>query len=123
MKGLLENTVLLARGDDGFELIEILIFVIVAAVYALGAFLKSRSAKSEQEGEQQRRQLYEDVKRGVEAKMRHAMQQQLGGAAPGRINVESQPLFQEELRRALGQLDLQYMKLLDEYKQELLAVS
>ena len=77
----------------------------------------------EQEGEQQRRQLYEDVKRGVEAKMRHAMQQQLGGAAPGRINVESQPLFQEELRRALGQLDLQYMKLLDEYKQELLAVS
>lgn len=77
----------------------------------------------EQEGEQQRRQLYEDVKRGVEAKMRQAMQQQLGAAAPGRLNVESQPLFQEELRRSLGQLDLQYMKLLDEYKQELLAVS
>jgi len=48
----------------------------------------------EQEGEQQRKQAYEAVKRDVEAKMRQALQQQLGTSAPARIDVESQPQFQ-----------------------------
>lgn len=77
----------------------------------------------EQEGEQQRRQTYEDLKRDVEAKMQQAMQQQLGAAAPMKINVETQPQFQQEWRRALAQLESQYLRLLDEYKQEILNVA
>ena len=77
----------------------------------------------EQEGEQQRRQAYEAVKRDVEAKMQQAMQQQLGAAAPMKINVETQPQFQQEWRRTLAQLESQYLRLLDEYKQEILNVA
>lgn len=77
----------------------------------------------EQEGEQQRRQVYEEIKRDVEAKMRQAVQQQLGPSAPTRINVEAQPQFQQEWRRALAQMDSQYTKLLDEYKREMLGVA
>jgi len=77
----------------------------------------------EQEGEQQRRQAYEAVKRDVEAKMRQALQQQLGASAPARINVESQPQFQQELRLALAQLESQYLTLLGEYRQEILGIA
>ena len=76
----------------------------------------------EQEGEQQRRQAYEEVKRDVEAKLRQAMQQS-GQEAPAKINVESQPQFQQEWRRVMSQLDSQYMNLLEEYKQEILGTS
>lgn len=77
----------------------------------------------EQEGEQQRRQAYEAVKRDVEAKMRQALQQQLGASAPVKIDVESQPQFQQELRRALAQLESQYLTLLGEYRQEILGIA
>ena len=77
----------------------------------------------EQEGEQQRGQAYEAVKRDVEAKMRQALQQQPGASASGRIDVESHPQFQQELRRALAQLELQYLTLLGEYKQEILGIA
>lgn len=77
----------------------------------------------EQEGEQQRRQAYEAVKRDVEAKMRQALQQQLGASAPERIDVESQPQFQQELRLALAQLESQYLTLLGEYRQEILGIA
>ena len=40
-----------------------------------------------------------------------------------KIEVESQPQFQEEWRRLQAQLDSQYLKLLDEYKQELLSIA
>ncbi len=73
----------------------------------------------EQEGEQQRRQAYEAVKSDVEAKMQQAMQQQLGAAGSMKINVETQPQFQQEWRRTLAQLESQYLKLLDECKQEI----
>jgi hypothetical protein len=73
----------------------------------------------EQEGEQQRRQAYEAVKRDIEAKMQQAIQQQLGVAGSMKINVETQPQFQQEWRRALAQLESQYLKLLDECKQEI----
>ncbi len=73
----------------------------------------------EQEGEQQRRQAYEAVKKDVEAKMQQAMQQQLGVAGSMKINVETQPQFQQEWRRTLAQLESQYLKLLDECKQEI----
>lgn len=76
----------------------------------------------EQEGEQQRRQAYEEVKRDVEAKLRQAMQQS-GQEAPEKMNVESQSQFQQEWRRAVSQLDSQYINLLDEYKQEIIGTS
>jgi hypothetical protein len=76
----------------------------------------------EQEGEQQRGQAYEAVKRDVEAKMQQMIQQQSGAPAPMKINVETQPQFQQEWRRTLAQLESQYLRLLDEYKQEILSV-
>ncbi|UCG83030.1 MAG: hypothetical protein JSW38_12815 [Dehalococcoidia bacterium] len=77
----------------------------------------------EQEGEQQRRQAYEAVKSDVEAKIRQAMQQQMGAQANMKINVEAQPQFQQELRRVMIQLDSQYLTLLEEYKQEIMTIS
>ncbi|HEY83055.1 MAG TPA: hypothetical protein G4O01_07220 [Dehalococcoidia bacterium] len=75
-----------------------------------------------EQGEQQRRQAYESLKAEVEARIEQALRQQLGPLAGVRIDVESQPQFQEEWRRVLAQLDAQYIKLLDEYKHELAAI-
>ena len=73
----------------------------------------------EQEGAQQRSQSYETLKQRFQARLQQAIQQQ-GGLPPGtKIDVESQPQFQEEWRRTLSQLDSQYINLLDEYKQEI----
>lgn len=72
------------------------------------------------EGEQQRRQAYESLKSEFGAKIQQAMQQQLGtSAAMANMDIERQPQFQEEWRHLQTKLDLQYIKLLDEYKQEL----
>ncbi len=75
------------------------------------------------QGEQQRRQAYETLKTEFEAKVRQTMQQQLGSLAGMKIDVERQPQFQEEWRRIVAQLESQYHKLLDEYRQELLAIT
>lgn len=70
------------------------------------------------EGEQQRKQAYEMLKQDFQAKLQQAMRQQ--GIPPNtRINVESQPQFQEEWHMTLSQMDAQYNQLLDEYKREL----
>jgi hypothetical protein len=74
------------------------------------------------QGEQQRKQAYESLKAEFEAKMKQAIQQQLGSFVGIRIDVERQPQFQEEWRKLLIQLDSQYVRLLDEYKQELSAI-
>jgi len=76
----------------------------------------------EKEGEQQRRQTYETVKRDFEAKLMQAAQQQRGAPPPPKINVESHPQFQQEWRRILAQLDSQYLRLLDDYKKEILSI-
>ncbi len=77
----------------------------------------------EQQGEQQKKQAYEDLKMDFEQRLEQALrQQQMGAPARGMVNVEVQPQFQEEWRRILLQLDSQYHKLLDEYKQEILAI-
>jgi len=76
----------------------------------------------EKEGEQQRRQTYESVKRDFEAKLMQAAQQQRGATPPPKINVESHPQFQQEWRRILAQLDSQYLRLLEEYKKEILSI-
>jgi len=54
--------------------------------------------------------------------VRQALAQQTGGAAAGmKIDVERQPQFQEEWRRLQNELESQYLKLLDEYRRELIA--
>ncbi|OGO03035.1 MAG: hypothetical protein A2Y72_00290 [Chloroflexi bacterium RBG_13_53_26] len=73
-----------------------------------------------QQGEQQRKQAYEMLKQDFQLRIQQAMQQ---GLAPGaKINIESQPQFQEEWRRTVAHLDSQYNTLLDEYKREIQAV-
>jgi hypothetical protein len=70
------------------------------------------------EGEQQRKQAYEMLKQDFQTKLQQAMRQQ--GIPPGtKINIESQPQFQEEWHLTLSQMDAQYNQLLDEYKQEI----
>ncbi|MFC1969061.1 hypothetical protein ACFLVF_01050 [Chloroflexota bacterium] len=73
----------------------------------------------EQEGQQQRQQAYQTLKTEFEAKVQQAIAQQMGTAASYKVDVEQQPQFHEEWRRLQLQLDAQYIKLLDEYKQEL----
>ena len=74
------------------------------------------------QGEQQRRQAYESLKAEFEAKLQQAIRQQLGTSMGIKIDVERQPEFHQEWRKLQTQLDSQYLKLLDEYKQELLAI-
>jgi len=76
-----------------------------------------------EQGEQQRNQAYASLKAEFEAKVKQAMQQQLSPLMGMNIDVEKQPQFQEEWRRLQIQLDAQYIRLLDEYKQELLALA
>ncbi len=76
-----------------------------------------------EQGEQQRRQAYESLKVDFEDKMQQAVQQQLGSLMRFGIDVEKQPQFQEEWRKMQTQLDSQYIKLLDEYKQELSGIA
>ena len=74
------------------------------------------------QGEQQKKQAYESLKAEFEARIKQAIQQQLGSFMGIRIDVERQPQFQEEWHKLLIQLDSQYVMLLDEYKQELSAI-
>ena len=76
-----------------------------------------------EQGEQQRKQAYESLKTEFEAKIQQAMRQQLNSLAGNKIDIESQPQFQGEWRKLQAQLDLQYVKLLDEYKRELVATA
>ena len=74
------------------------------------------------QGEQQRKQAYESLKAEFEDRMRQAVQQQLGSLAGIKIDVEWHPQFQGEWQKIQAHLDSQYLKLLDEYKQELLSI-
>jgi hypothetical protein len=76
-----------------------------------------------EQGEQQRRQAYQQLKTEFEAKVQQALQQQMGSAVGFKIDVERQPQFQEEWLKVLAQLDGQYTMLLNEYKQELAAIA
>jgi len=74
------------------------------------------------EGDQQRKQTYESLKAEFAARVEQALQQQYGTSVRLNVDVESQPKFQEEWLKLKNQLDSQYLKLLDEYKQELLSL-
>ena len=76
-----------------------------------------------EQGEQQKRQAYESLKTEFEAKVQQAIQQQIGINAKMKIDVEKQPQFQEEWQKLQAQFDSQYLKLLDEYKQEIAAIA
>jgi len=76
-----------------------------------------------EQGEQQRKQAYQQLKVEFEARVQQAIQQQLGSVVGLKIDVERQPQFQEEWRKVLTQLDAQYLMLLDQYKQELSAIA
>ncbi len=72
-----------------------------------------------EQGEQQRKQAYETLKTEVEAKVQQALQQKSASFVGVNIDVERQPQFQEEWCKIQTRLDSQYLKHLDEYKQEL----
>ena len=76
-----------------------------------------------EQGEQQRRQAYEQLKAEFGAKVQEALKQQMGTATGLNIDIENQPQFQEEWRRIRLQFDAQYISLLNEYKQELAAIA
>ena len=76
-----------------------------------------------EQGEQQRRQAYQSLKTEFEDKMQQAIQQRLGPTLGAKVDAETEPQFHDEWRRMQNQLDLQYLNLLDEYKQELLEVA
>jgi hypothetical protein len=76
----------------------------------------------EQEGDQQRRHAYEMLKQDFQVKVQQAIQKQGGLPVGAKINIESQPQFQQEWRMVLTQLDSQYQKLLEEYKQEIMSI-
>jgi hypothetical protein len=72
------------------------------------------------QGEQQRKQAYEALKQDFSAKVEQALRQQMGGNTAGlRIDIEKQPQFLEEWRKVKGQLDGQYIQVLDQLKAQL----
>ena len=77
----------------------------------------------EQQGAQQRKQAYEALKADFQAKVEQALKQQMGTTSGLRIDIEKQPQFQEEWRKLKAQLDDQYTKVLNQYKEELEALS
>jgi len=77
----------------------------------------------EKQGEQQKKQAYENLKRDFEAKLRQAAQQQLGMAAPAGFDVERHPQFQEEWRMVQVRLESQYITVLNEYKRQISSIS
>lgn len=76
-----------------------------------------------EQGEQQRKQAYESLKAEFGAKIQQALQQQFGSSMGIEMDVEGQPQFQEEWRRLQTQIDSQYLKLLEENKQELSSIT
>jgi hypothetical protein len=78
-----------------------------------------------EQGGQQRKQAYEQVKIQFVAKLQQAMQQQYGTSAriDPNLNIEQHPQFQEEWRRVLAQLEQQYTSHLNEYRKELIEIA
>ena len=75
-----------------------------------------------EQGEQQRKQAYEQLKTQFEARLQQAAQQQLGTMARMRVDVDRHPQFQEEWRKAQLQLDTSYLQYLDEYRRDLQSI-
>jgi hypothetical protein len=76
-----------------------------------------------EQGEQQRKQAYAQLKADFQVKYEQAVRQQMGSNAKVKVDIEKHPQFLEEWYKMRTQLDEQYYTLLDEYKQELTAIS
>jgi len=74
------------------------------------------------QGDQQRKQAYENLKIEFKGQLQKALEKQMGSVAGVDLNVEKLPQFQEEWRRMQAQMDGQYLSLLDEYKREIKAI-
>lgn len=77
-----------------------------------------------EQGEQQRKQAYEQLKVQFAAKLQQAMQQQMGANVRmnPNVNIERHPQFQDEWRRVQIQLEQQYIDHLNEYRRELIDI-
>ncbi|MCD6359079.1 MAG: hypothetical protein J7L90_03910 [Dehalococcoidia bacterium] len=73
----------------------------------------------ENDGAQQKKEAYEALKSNFQARIEQAMRSQTGIVGEVNVDVEHQPEFQQEWRVTLAQLDSQYHKVLDGYKDEL----
>lgn len=72
-------------------------------------------------GEEQRKQAYQQLMQDMTGRIRQAMAQQ-GMGPETRVDIERQPEFQAEWRKLSGRLEEQYIKYIDEFKKELLAL-
>jgi hypothetical protein len=75
------------------------------------------------QGDKQIKQAYATLKNEFQAKLEQALQQQGGNMAGMRIDIEKQPQFQEEWRKLKGQLEGQYIQVLDELKRQLAEIN
>lgn len=69
-------------------------------------------------GNQQRQQVYDQLKQQFTAQVQQALRRK-GVAADANINVETTPEFQQEWRRVRLQLDQQYDQHLDDFRKEI----
>jgi hypothetical protein len=76
-----------------------------------------------EQGEQQKKQAYEQVKEQFAVKLQQAVQQQMGANARMNVDVERHPQFQEEWRKMLVRLDTQYIQHLNDYKHDLIKLN
>ena len=93
------------------------------AVENIYSRLRHLFSHHDEQGEQQRQQAYQSLKAEFEEKVQQAIQQQLGSSTKTAIDVEKQPQFQQEWQRMQTQFDSQYLTLLADYKQELIAIA
>ena len=75
-----------------------------------------------EQGEQQKKEAYESLKREFGEKIQEAIRQRTGVNGQMNIDIEKQPQFLEEWQRLQARLEAQYLSLLDEYKEELKAI-
>jgi hypothetical protein len=75
-----------------------------------------------EQGEQARRGAYAQLKTEFEARLRQAMSQQGSSMPNTRIDAEKQPQFQEEWHKVQQQIDSQYIRLLNEFRRDLIAL-
>jgi hypothetical protein len=96
-----------------------------AAAGKVAARIKNIFTHYTEQGTLQLEQTREMLKGKYEQKLKQAVTRQTVGGAGVEdigINVETLPQFQEEWRRIAGQMEGQYMGLLNEFKRELAAV-
>jgi hypothetical protein len=75
-----------------------------------------------EQGEQARRGAYAQLKTEFEAHLRQSMSKQGAPSANTRIDVERQPQFQEEWHKVQQHIDSQYIRLLNEFRRDLIAL-